>query len=56
MQPRDIENTAFTSPLGLFEWVFMPFGLMIAPATFQAMMKKVLEPVLWKTCIVYIDT
>jgi len=27
---------------------------MNAPATFQAVMEKVLEPVLWKTCIIYI--
>ena len=55
MNPGDVEKTAFTSLLGLCEWMFMPFGLMNAPATFQAVMEKVLEPVLWKTCIVYID-
>jgi hypothetical protein len=55
MHPPDIKKTAFTSPLGLFEWKFMPFGLMNAPATFQAIMEKVLAPVLWKTCVVYID-
>jgi hypothetical protein len=55
MTPEDIEKTAFTSPLGLYEWIVIPFGLMNAPATFQAIMEKVLEPVLWKTCAVYID-
>ena len=28
---------------------------MNASTTFQAVMEKVLEPVLWKTCVVYID-
>ena len=54
MDPKDIEKTAFTSPLGLYEWMFMPFGLMNAPVTFQTVIEKVLEPVLWKTCVVYI--
>jgi putative transposase len=53
MNPLDIEKTAFTSPLGLFEWMFMPFGLMNAPAPFQAVMENVLDTVLWKTCVVY---
>jgi hypothetical protein len=34
--------------------MFTPSGLMNAPATFQAIIEKVLEPVLWKTCVVYI--
>ena len=54
MNPNDIKKTAFTSPLGLLEWRFMPFGLTNAPATFQAVMEKVLAPVLWKTCVVYL--
>ena len=55
MNPEDIGTTAFTSQLGLYEWMFMPLRLMNAPATFQAVMEKVLEPVLWKACVVYID-
>ena len=31
------------------------FGLMNAPATFQAAKEKTVEPVLWKACTVYID-
>jgi hypothetical protein len=35
--------------------MFLPFGLMNAPTTFQAIMEKVLEPFLWKNCVLYID-
>ena len=36
-------KTTFKTTLGLFEYTFMPFGLANAPATFQAMIDKVLE-------------
>src|SRR5688572_23669336 len=33
----------------------MPFGLNNTPATFQKLMNKILQPYLYKFCIVYLD-
>ncbi|XP_070174729.1 uncharacterized protein [Littorina saxatilis] len=40
IKPEDRHKTAFQTPLGLFQWVKMPFGLVSAPATFARMMRK----------------
>jgi hypothetical protein len=41
MREEDIHKTTFTTNLGHFEYVVMPFGLIDAPATFQSLMNKV---------------
>ena len=44
MEEKDKPKTAFNTPLGLFQWVTMPFGLKNAGAIFTRMMRQLLEP------------
>ena len=44
MDDDSIDKTAFSCHRGRFEFVRMPFGLKNAPATFQTLMTKVLDP------------
>ena len=55
MKPEDMEKTAFSSHIGLYEYKVMPFGLCNAPATFEAMMETLLSDLLWRKCLVYLD-
>jgi len=48
-------KTAFRTRNGYFEYKVMPFGLVNAPATFQAMMNKILEEFLHHRVVVYLD-
>lgn len=43
MHPPDIPKTGFTTPIGNFEWVRMPFGLKTASSTFQRAIDRVLS-------------
>ncbi|CAI5771464.1 Hypothetical predicted protein [Podarcis lilfordi] len=54
MDPRDQEKTASRSPLGLFEFKVMPFGLKNAPATFQRLVDKILNG-LREFTVAYLD-
>jgi hypothetical protein len=40
MDPADVAKTAILMPFGLFEYLFMPFGLMNAAQTFQRLMDR----------------
>ena len=55
MDEESIPKTAFCCHMGLFEFLVLPFGLTNSPATFQRYLQSVLNDLLWKFCLVYID-
>ena len=55
MDGQSQEKTAFTTHSGLYEFHVMPFGLCNAPATFQRLMEVVLQGLVHKSCLVYLD-
>ncbi|XP_061436491.1 LOW QUALITY PROTEIN: uncharacterized protein LOC133361583 [Lethenteron reissneri] len=55
MAEEDRPKTAFTTPMGLFEFRVLPFGLTNAPATFQRLMELVMRGLQWEQCLIYLD-
>jgi len=55
IRPEDKEKTAFSIGKGLWQFTVMPFGLCNAPATFERLMEKILNQLLFKICLVYLD-
>ncbi len=56
MSDDDAPKTAFTTHLGLFEFLVLPFGLCNAPSTFQTLMNTVLQKEIAEGfVVVYID-
>ncbi|PIK56242.1 putative thy-1 membrane glycoprotein isoform X1 [Apostichopus japonicus] len=55
MSPEDQPKTAFTTPMGLYEFNRMPFGLCNAPATFQRLMQGCLGDLNYESVLLYID-
>ena len=54
IKEEDKYKTAFTLPLGYYEWDVMPFGLKNAPLEFQNIMNYIFNNYT-KFSIVYID-
>lgn len=55
MREEDIPLTAVKTPMGLYEWVVMPMGVMNGPATHQARFEEALGDLIGRICVVYID-
>ena len=56
LDDESVPLTAFTvGPLGFYECIRMPFGLMNAPATFQRLMESCLGEMHLNWCIIYLD-
>ena len=55
MTERAKDITAFRSPLGLFRFTRMPFGLKNAGAVFNRTMNRALSGLLRKCCMVFVD-
>ncbi|PKU59525.1 RNA-directed DNA polymerase [Dendrobium catenatum] len=55
MAPEDERNTAFRTPIGIFYYKVMPFGLKNAGATYQRAMTRIFDDLIYNQVECYID-
>ncbi|KAL1918538.1 uncharacterized protein VTP21DRAFT_3198 [Calcarisporiella thermophila] len=55
LRKEDKPKATFVTRFGTYQFRVMPFGLCNAPATFQRLMEHVLDGMLWKSVVVFID-
>ena len=55
LSPEDHEKTAFITPLGIYCYKVMPFGLKNVSATYQRMVTKMFKDKIGRTMEIYID-
>eukprot|EP00253_Pinus_taeda_P018372 PITA_18372 len=55
IEPFDVWKTPFKAKEGLFEWLVMPFGLKISPATFMRLVDDILRPFTNSCVVLYLD-
>ncbi|GFY06842.1 retrovirus-related Pol polyprotein from transposon opus [Trichonephila clavipes] len=53
MEPNDIPKTAVITPIGLFEYVYMTFGLRNAAQTMQRFIDRIIRDI--PCCYAYVD-
>lgn len=52
---EDCPKTAFRTPVGLYEFKVLPFGLAKPPTVFQILMNKLFSGQIGKSILVYLD-
>lgn len=55
VDPRDRHKTAFSTPIGNYQFTRCPFGARNSCAVFQAEMNRVFSEGLYTRCVVYVD-
>ena len=55
VKPCDVEKTAFITHVGFYEMAKMAFGLCNAPSAYQRLMAGVLQGLMGRICLSYLD-